>query len=141
MCANPVREIKNIYAGEKHLETANSEQLSCKLELKAQDISVAAKATNAGKITINLYGEQIVADCEKNEISLGSNSMPLCVTDEGKIKIRIIADVNGVEIFAGYGQAHMCIGFLSDYSLDKLTVLSEGIKEVSVDVAELKDVH
>lgn len=141
LCANPAVEIENIYDSEKRFDIAEDNELCCILELKAQDISVTAKSDNNGKISIKLYGGEIVADCEKNEISLGSSSMPLCVTDEGEIRIRIIADVNGAEIFAGYGQAHMCVGFLSDYSLDKLIVSPKGIKGVSVKVAELKNVH
>ncbi len=141
LCAYPVEEIKNTYDSEKKFDVAQGDGLCCKLERKAQDILVSARAAESGRISIKLYGQEITADCKENEIMLGSSSMPLCVTDSGEIKIRIIADVNGAEIFAGYGQAHMCVGFLSDYCLDKLIVSPSGLSEVSVKVAQLKDVH
>lgn len=140
LCANPAEEISCLYETDETYKVSDKSEFSYAFSNKAQDIKISCKA-NKGRFSLKLYGQEITVDSDKNEISLCGNSMPLCLSNDGELTMRIITDVNGAEIFAGMGQAHMCVGYLSDYCLDRLTINGDIPSEITVRIAELKSIY
>ena len=145
LCAYPIDEIRNLYTNKYSykntvisVEDRFIVQLNTK-DTKAFDFDMLICANEESTLQINVFGMEIIIDVKENSIKCLDRNMPICM-ENGKIKLRIIVDSLGFELFAGEGQAFMCMGFLCDYTLDKLEMkLQGGVAElISCDVAELK---
>jgi len=108
---------------------------------KAQDIELELTADENSEFSISVYGMELNCNVKENLLNFQENTMPLYAKDK-KVRLRLIVDALGVEVFADQGQAHMCMGFLSDYNLNRLEVKSlqanTYIKKCSV--SELKNI-
>jgi sucrose-6-phosphate hydrolase SacC (GH32 family) len=67
--------------------------------------------------------------------------MPLYLNN-GEVRLRLLVDTLGVEVFVDQGQAHMCMGFLCDYNIDKLKIkaLNNSVILKRCRISELKSI-
>lgn len=126
LCTLPIKEIETIYmTTETYTNQSVSEDNAFKLDLKnkAYDIELDMTCLDNSETVISMFGMNIFLEFKENQLSFNNNTMPLFISDN-KIKLRIIVDTNGIEIYAGQGQAHMCVGYLCDYNLSNLELRS-----------------
>jgi len=148
LCLMPVSEIKDLYNNvteqsdiivDKGAE--NTVLLDCS-ETKAFDFDLLLSANTDSEFSISVFGLKIKFDVKENSIACFDKTMPICM-DGDKIKLRMIADTLGLELFAGEGQAHMCMGFLCDYALNKLKIKADKgcIKIINCKTAGLNNIN
>ena len=143
LCAMPVNEIARIYENLQVFEAIVIEpgaEFRCTLEGKAQDLQLEIDDAR-DCFDISLLGYEIHVEAALNCLECKTGTMPLFARD-GKIKLRILADTNGLEIFADQGQAHFCAAHIADYNLDSL-VLTAGnspLKICQLQVASLRNI-
>ena len=143
LCAMPIPEIETLRKGEqKYLnEIAEKDNaFSAVLDGKAYDISLDITA-NGVNFKISLFGLEFEFKVKENLMQVQNHSVPLFV-DSGKIKLRIITDIHGAEVFIDKGQAFICIGFIMDYNLNKLKLSSQNgdVQINEMKIFELKEV-
>lgn len=122
LCANPVSEIKKLYKDTKEftdLKISNSSPFSYELDDECYDISIELDRAEK-PLDIELFGTKIHLDTD----SLNILDCKAPLTDESGIKLRLLIDRTGIEIFAGDGSAFMSVGTLMDYSKNKLELIS-----------------
>ena len=130
LCTMPVREIAKLYkTSEEYNNVEVKEGAKSEISLdtdvyKAYDVEMVIKSKNDSIFKLKMLGTEMVVDVRENQIKVRDKSMPVCIKGD-EINLRIIADKNGFEIFAGYGEAFMCMGCLCDYSLKKFEIISE----------------
>lgn len=144
LCTNPIAELRELYVKTvtyADIPVSVETPFTAPLSGKAQDIELEITADENSEFSIAVYGMELNCKVKENLLSFQENTMPLYAGDK-KVRLRFIVDALGVEVFADQGQAHMCMGFLSDYNLNRLEVKSlqahTCIKNCSV--SELKSI-
>lgn len=140
LCTYPVKEIEGIYGECKEYKNIELGELGRKItldkEMSPGAHDIFAEFEGSGNAEISFFGMNVNVDLKNGTVSSEGCEMP-AFAENGKISVRIITDVNGAEIFAGKGQAHMCIGKILDLGSDKLeSTLEDG----NVTVKMLRDV-
>lgn len=143
LCALPVGEISLLYRKRQVYESIVVETgmaYRCGLEGKAQDLLLEFDEV-PDRFDISLLGYDIHVEAALNRLECKTGTMPLFARN-GRIKLRILTDTNGLEIFADQGQAHFCAAHIADYNLDAL-VLKAGaspLKICQLQVASLRSI-
>ncbi|NLK39234.1 MAG: glycoside hydrolase family 32 protein [Clostridiales bacterium] len=127
LCALPVPEIEGLYAN--HWETGEKiirkgDPMLCPLAGKAQDIRISLTFGGGSPFRLSLLGIDFDVHPLDNCLKHKNITMPL-FSEKGEIRLRIITDTNGVEVFANRGEAFLCVGHIADYNLDKLIISSK----------------
>ncbi|MBR3502852.1 MAG: glycoside hydrolase family 32 protein [Clostridia bacterium] len=107
---------------------------------RANDIELAVPAS--GRRALRLFGLELMIDADAGRVvcpAAGPDgeeaSMPVRRAD-GVIRLRIVQDVHAVELYAGDGEATMCLSHMSDALLNR--VECEG---ASIAAWPLRDIH
>lgn len=129
------------------LRTEKAEGVS-RLALTGRANDIELRIPAGGKRVLRLLGLELTVDADAMTVSKGSEGRRVFVdgkdngvcmpvrAENGCIRLRVIQDVHSVEIYAGQGEATLCLDHLSDYSLDR--VECEG---ASITAWALKDIH
>lgn len=122
LCAYPVREIEGIYGESfttRNIRVLPREKYSRLLTEKLYDITLDISCTSKGRFGISLFGIEIHGDPVKNELVCLENSAPLESCGKS-IELRILMDVNNLEIFINKGKAFISKGHIQDYDMNRL---------------------
>ena len=133
LCGTPVKELESIAApgGEIPAGALTKEGVSLDLSGKAQDITLEIETTENSVLCLSLLGLDITINTEEKNLSYSNASMPLIISG-GAARIRLITDTHCVEIFAGRGQAYMCVPHVADYTLNTLKLsLKDGAARIN----------
>lgn len=135
LCAYPVREIESIYGTSEHAQNVRlspGEEYARTLEKKLYDMVFQISCANKGSFVMSVFGLELRGDLEKNELSCPDQSVPL-ESIHNRIDLRLLIDVNTVEIFVNLGKAFMSVGHIQDHNLNRFV-----FKSVDTDL-ELKE--
>lgn len=120
----PIQEVESLFCQEQVLTaeglTAGRTVLS-KRRPGAHWLEFTVAASEDCRFTLSLFGGEVEVDLSENAVRCMDKTMPIHVED-GRIRLLILADAMGFEIFCGRGQAFMCMGFVCDYNLQNLTL-------------------
>ncbi len=124
LCAYPVREIENIY-GEGYydakVKVTRSQGYSMLLTGKLYDIKLELSGASKGRFGISLFGLELHGDLRNNELICLDDTAPLECFDQS-VEIRMLMDVNNLEIFLNKGKAFLSVGHIPDYSNNKFMI-------------------
>ncbi len=144
LCTYPVYEIKNIYGDSfsaENISLSPCQKYTRSLTEKLYDINLNIAGTAEGKFAISVFGLEILCDAEEKVLTCLDNKAPLEYFD-GSMDLRLLIDVNNVEIFINKGKAFMSIGHFQDYNINELIIRSADadlmLKEISI--AEIKNI-
>ena len=127
LCAYPVKEIENVYSesfnaqniclslGEKFIKT---------LLKKTYDISLSISCPNEGSFVISVFGVEIKGNMNEKVLSC-FDSLALLESFNSTVELRMLIDVNSLEIFINMGKSFMSIAHILDYNLNKLVFKSD----------------
>lgn len=144
LCTLPTREIESICAQKQEVSDARlnaGDMLTLPLSGKAQDIRLQLSSGENAPFCLKLLGIEIHVDPRENSLKCKDSKMPLFMNGH-KITLRIITDVNAVEVYANQGEAFLCQGHIADYTLNRLTIEAgkSHLELYQVQAAELKSV-
>lgn len=114
---NPAREIDRL-CGKKTKENVRTESFSVALRGIAQDLRIELLPMGAKKADIGIFGERFELDTERSILTCCGRSMPICADDDGRIRIRILCDTCGFEIYSAGGTAYMALCCVPDENLN-----------------------
>ncbi len=140
-CA-PIREIERLYESRRTLaDVSLDEDIKCDIGQRAVDISLDAQYVAGEKLTVSVFGTEIVCDMEKNEIRCKRAKLPLSVCRD-RLRLRLVVDTASIEIYGDGGKAFAAVAALSDYNLPYLKISkNERIKLSLLEICTLKGVH
>ncbi|MCI8360223.1 MAG: glycoside hydrolase family 32 protein [Clostridiales bacterium] len=122
LTAWPVREVESLFRQEENFTmqdlTAGPAVLSRRTP-GAHWLEFTLTPSADCRFTLSLFGGEVEVDLPENAIRCMDKTMPVHMED-GKVRLLIIADAMGFEIFCGRGQSFMCMGFVCDYNLQNL---------------------
>ena len=144
LCTYPVKEIENIYGESFHarnISLSSNEEYSSTLTKKLYDIAFKISFVEKGSFAISVFGMEIYGDADKNVLSCLGDSAPFECFDNG-MDLRILIDVNNVEIFINEGKSFISTGHIQDYNLNRLVFRSvdKGLFLKEINVTELKNI-
>lgn len=144
LCAYSVREIEGIYGksfNAQNIRVSPSEKYCRLLTEKLYDIMFDISCVQKGRFRITLYGVEIYGDLRKNKLVCLENTAPLEGFNEN-VELRMLIDVNNIEIFINKGKAFMSIGHIQDYNMNKLVfeAFDNEILLRRVKIVELKNI-
>ena len=119
LCSYPIAEVKNLW--EESKEYVGMSDLETSLEGTAYDIELELELQEDSVATISLFGMEIKCNAKENQITMDGAFMPMFYTGD-VLQLRLFVDKLGVEIYEDQGQAFMCNGAISDYTLNNLSV-------------------
>lgn len=112
LCAWPSAEFDAL-RGEK---AEGMDELS--LAGAANDMELTIPAQGIKEIC--LFGLKMMLDTEKGVLSAEKEEMPVRAQD-GEIRLRIVQDVHSVEVYAGSGETTMCLAYISDALMKRIS--------------------
>ena len=106
----------------------------------AYDIRFTSDYARDARISLNIFGHELVIDMSKNTVSLGKYSCPISLG--GNVAdIRIIADKKLLEIFADGGIFFFSVCPAMDYNITHLTVKGDSMpKDARLTVRKLRKI-
>ena len=121
----PVREIEKLYTKTQSFPCFNlSKPFSTKVEGEAIDIEFKMIYKPNTITKIELHGRQIVFDTSRKCVDC--NGVFAHLYNNGDIiKIRLISDVTGVELFINDGAVYVVSGNVADYNLNMLSISAD----------------
>ncbi|MGM9637945.1 MAG: glycoside hydrolase family 32 protein [Eubacteriales bacterium] len=135
----PVREFESLRINTETYRTQNPEGFNRPLHRKAYDIEITAPK-NSPDFEINFFGYEFQVKVSENSFSYDDVVMPLSYTG-GDIKIRLISDVLGCEIFIDDGLIYSVAASLADYGIRYLTLTGRaGTPNAEITVHTLKGI-
>lgn len=137
LCAEPVREIKNLYLGTKIFDClkVNSERPFCyRTDSKCCDILLRAEASSS--FVLSLFGLEIEYMAERDMLKCLDKEAVVRGVD-GTIELRIIIDTVYAEIFAENGSVFMGMTYIQDSNLNRLIIKSSNSWIERLTVSEL----
>jgi len=126
----PVREIENVH-GRKHvfaklaLKPGGDENPLAKLKGKLWDIDAVIRPGKAQQVGLDIRGQRIVYDVKGAKLTALGSSAPLKMRD-GRIKLRIVADVSSLEVVANAGRVVMSFSLPIDPKNTSLSMFAAG---------------
>lgn len=120
LCTLPVKEFETLRVSTETYSIKNEENLRVPLGRKAYDIELSAPK-NSPDFCLSFFGYEFFIKPSKGTFSYNDVEMPLSRTD-GDIKLRIISDKLGCEIFADGGLIYTVAAGLADYGIRYLKV-------------------
>lgn len=144
LCVNPITEIQKLHVNtntHSDINITEKDPFSTLLTGKTHDIEIQLKADENCEFVITFLGMEIYCKVKENLLRIHESTMPL-YTNNGEVRLRLLVDTLGLEVFADQGQAHMCMGFLCDYNINNLKVkaLNNSIILKKCTVSELKNI-
>jgi sucrose-6-phosphate hydrolase SacC (GH32 family)/catechol 2,3-dioxygenase-like lactoylglutathione lyase family enzyme len=112
--SRPVGEIAGLYGREwswKSLWIDEGRKRLEGIEGEAFDIETEIAIGEAKRVGLTVRGVPVVYDAAKRVLTCGASSAPL-EPEQGRIRLRILADRASIEIFGGGGRLYMPIGRL-----------------------------
>ena len=142
LCVQPANEIQLLHGAAVQVENrllTPSECLKVPLKGKSHEIRMDMEANQESLLYITLLGMQLEIDFQHGVLKLDDREMPLYLQN-GRLTLTMITDTNGIEIFTGLGQAHLCMGRYSDYNGDEFELITkkDNVNLVSFKLIELK---
>ena len=140
----PVREIEKVH-GKKHtwskLALKPSENPLAKLKGKLWDIDAVIEPGKAQQVGFDIRGQKIVYSAKEGKLTALGSSAALKMQG-GKIKLRIVADVSSIEVFANDGRIVMSFSLPIDPKNTSLSMFAADgeAKADSLTVWECKSV-
>lgn len=133
LCARPVREIERLYSGglfQKELAVAPSSPFRAALPgaeegCCAYDISAELSFGSADAFTLGVLGNEVRFDRKEGKLTCGDREAPL-TAQNGAVRLRLLTDTCGVEIYLGAGDIYLSVGAVADRNLPDLTLAAEG---------------
>lgn len=119
LCSYPISEAQSLW--EESFEYKDVSELVSTLDGTAYDIELELDLQANSVAEISVFGMEIKCSSAERRITMDDASMPLYRTGN-LLKLRLLIDTLGVEIYQDQGQAFMCNGAISDYTLNKLSV-------------------
>ncbi|HEY5586753.1 MAG TPA: glycoside hydrolase family 32 protein [Ruminiclostridium sp.] len=144
LCTYPVKEIENIYGesfNAQNICLSSDEEYTKTMTEKLYDITFNIFCANKGSFVISVFGLEIHGNIDKNELSCLGNSAPLESFDNS-IDLRMLIDVNNIEIFINMGKAFMSIGHIQDYNINRLVFksINKAIVLKEINIVEIKNI-
>ena len=115
----PVKEFETLRVN-REVRQVQGGKLVRPLHRKAYDIEITAPKDSPA-FNINFFGYDFRVDPAENTFSYDDVVMPLSYTGSG-VKIRLISDVLGCEIFLDDGLIYSVAGSLADYAIRFFTI-------------------
>ena len=137
----PVKEFGSLRERTETFRIKDAANFRYALDRKGYDIELTAPK-NSPDFAIRFFGYELRVKPSENTLSYHNVTMPLSYTD-GEIKLRLISDVLGLEIFADDGLIYSVVGSLADYGIRYLKVESltgEQAPDVTLTVHTLKGI-
>ncbi len=140
----PVSEIENVH-GKKHtwskLALKPGENPLADLKGKLWDIDAVIEPGKAQQVGFEIRGQKIIYSVKDGKLTALGSSAALKMQD-GKIKLRIVADVASIEVFANDGRIVMSFSLPIDPKNTSLSMLAAGgeAKVDSLTIWECKSV-
>ena len=116
----PVKEFESLREHTETFRIKDAESFRYALDRKGYDIELTAPK-NSPDFAIRFFGYELRVKPSENTLSYNDVTMPLSYTG-GEIKLRLISDVLGLEIFADDGLIYSVVGSLADYGIRYLRV-------------------
>ncbi|MBQ8287832.1 MAG: glycoside hydrolase family 32 protein [Clostridia bacterium] len=116
----PVEEFETLRVNTETHRIGEQERFRRSLHRKAYDIELTAPK-NSPDFAIRFFGYELRVKPSDNTLSYNDVVMPLSYTG-GEIKLRIVSDVLGLEVFADDGLIYSVVGSLADFGIRYLTV-------------------
>jgi sucrose-6-phosphate hydrolase SacC (GH32 family) len=144
LCVNPITEIQKLYVNtntNSGINITEEDPFSTLLTGKTQDIEIQIEADENSEFSIEFLGMEIICKVKENLLQIHETTMPL-YTNNGEVRLRLLVDTLGLEVFSDQGQAHMCIGFLCDYNIKNLEIkaVNNSVILKKCTVSELKNI-
>ena len=126
LCAQPIAQLHTLNAEAsvlRNIEFTAQEPWSMPLLPAAYRIYMDMGHCG-NPFTINIFGQDVSVQPQKNRIQVKNNTVPLAFDDREK-RLLILVDSCSIELFTGDGQAIMTAPLLCDYNLKRLILSSE----------------
>lgn len=139
LCVNPVEEIRALAQKTLRFDrvTVNDEHpFTAPITSKACDIELSVRC--AASFTLSLFGLSISYDAAEEALHCGELQAHVKSTN-GCITLRILYDTVCAELFAESGSVFMGIGYIQDYALNRLELLSTNAVIEQLSVSELEN--
>ncbi len=137
----PVHEFESLRTNSESY-TVNADGTFCRpLHRKAYDIEISAER-DCPDFAVRFFGYEIRIRTSNNTVSYNDVEMPLSYTGNG-VKLRLVSDVLGVEIFADDGLVYSMMPGVADYGIRYLRVVpltKENLMSVDVTVHTLNTI-
>lgn len=135
---NPAKEIDRL-CGKKVKENVRTESFGVPLRGIAQDLRIELLPTGAKKADIGIFGERFELDIERSVLTCCGRSMPVCTDDDCRIRIRILCDTCGFEVYTAGGAAYMALCCVPDENFNVLEVCSDSEIVLKLEAIRLRD--
>lgn len=144
LCAYPVEEIKNLYGDAfclQNISLSQGQKYTWTLMKKLYDVTLKIACPEKGNFVISVFGLEIHGNADEKVLSCLDNTAPLESFDQS-IDLRLLIDVNNVEIFINTGKAFMSVGHIMDYNINRLEFKSidKDILLKEANIVELKNI-
>ena len=124
LTAWPVAEVETLFRGEERVILENLEEGRNAVSRRspgAHWLEFTLTASADCCFTLSLFGGEAEVNVPENVVRCMDKTMPIHMEGD-TIHLLILADAMGFELFCGKGQSFMCMGFVSDYNLQQLTL-------------------
>ncbi len=124
----PVREIENVHGRKRtwsNLTLEGSDNPLANLKGKLWDIDAVIRPGEAKQVGFDIRGERIAYSAKEQKLTALGNSAPLKM-EGGRIKLRIVADVASIEVFANGGRVVMSFSMPIDPKNNSLSTFATG---------------
>lgn len=124
LCANPVRELENLYTKTENIEPFTltaSRSFSKKLSGKCYDLSFKIAPENKSVTRLSVFGLSLEYDSQTGELRCLDKTAPVRPV-HGILDLRIIIDTIYAEIFADGGSVFLGMSYIQDRNLNTLKI-------------------
>lgn len=144
LCTYPVREMESLYGesfNAQNIRVPPGEKYSRLLTEKLYDITLTISSALKGRFAISLFGMEMYGELAENKLVCLENTAPL-ESFHGKAELRMLIDVNSIEIFINKGKALMSIGHVQDYTMNTLVfeAFENEIMLMEIKIVALKNI-
>ncbi|MEA4889416.1 MAG: glycoside hydrolase family 32 protein [Clostridiaceae bacterium] len=127
LCAKPIDALLKLYKEtvvHRDINLQHGQSWNAMLKGKLYDLSIHLAYAEDSRLQITLFGLSVQYDAKQSTLSCMEHIAPLSRKD-GCENIRLLIDVQGIEIFGGEGEAILCHGFAMDYDTNLLEITAE----------------
>lgn len=103
------------------------------------DISFEAACGEGAELHISLFGASILCDLPKGKITCLGETAPI-IGDGERVKLRMLIDKTGVELYVNDGEVYFSTGLLVDYNLNRLEIKAAN-KEVIIEELMISELN
>ena len=126
----PVGEIENVHGREhtftkRAMKPGENQNPLAKLGGKLWDIDAVIRPGKAQQVGFDIRGQRIVYDVKGAKLTALGNSAALKLRD-GRLRLRIVADVSSIEVFADAGRIVMSFSLPIDPKNTSLSMFAAG---------------